>query len=441
MYSFNFDYIFNAVYNGFLAIRYAVLFWILQINPANYINDHKNDSYDGLIARGWIGDTTNKINPPLKDTVYLGSNSGGYSFWDYIKEHIFGIKINHTTSLSDSYSIGYGLNANDIGFATQKVNNDPWWSNLHFSIQNPILAFCADIVSVIAFFAMLAFIYSMFRWLFLTLTPIREKKEKLRQENLQKKYEDKEKRIIEFQEKRLNELEADRNLVFKSVDENINLFHEEVSYLPIKNNIQNNLIQDEKEEEDFPAGIKGLPIESNDFFNEEKKTETENNILYSYKPKNKIDDVQNKFINISTNNNLNVKENSNVKTDEISNLREERIYNLENPSDEQKYTQYNEKWNIIMNYMEGKEEALWRIGILEADNLLNDILSDKGYKGLTMADKLKNAYFNTIDLAWSAHKMRNRIAHDGSNFIFTDRMARNTLELYRSVFREFKILE
>ena len=69
MYSFNFDYIFNAVYNGFLAIRYAVLFWILQINPANYINDHKNDSYDGLIARGWIGDTTNKINPPLNINV------------------------------------------------------------------------------------------------------------------------------------------------------------------------------------------------------------------------------------------------------------------------------------------------------------------------------------------------------------------------------------
>ncbi len=91
--------------------------------------------------------------------------------------------------------------------------------------------------------------------------------------------------------------------------------------------------------------------------------------------------------------------------------------------------------------MEGKEEALWRMGILEADNLLDELLLDRGYQGITMADKLKQANFNTIDLAWSAHKMRNRIAHDGSKFVLTDRIARNTLELYRSVFNEFKIFE
>jgi hypothetical protein len=120
MYSFNFDYIFNVAYNLLLAIRYAVLFWILRISPADYIQDHKYDTYDGLIARGWIGTPVSPVSPvPVSDgVVYLGNSDS--SWWSRIFP-----------------------NAN---FSATQANNDPWFKGLHFSIQNPVLAFCADVL-------------------------------------------------------------------------------------------------------------------------------------------------------------------------------------------------------------------------------------------------------------------------------------------------------
>lgn len=77
---------------------------------------------------------------------------------------------------------------------------------------------------------------------------------------------------------------------------------------------------------------------------------------------------------------------------------------------------------------------------LEADNLLDAVLTDKGYLGSTLSDKLSQANFKNIDLAWSAHKIRNRIAHDGMNFVLTERIAKSTIESFRSVFKELKVI-
>ena len=78
---------------------------------------------------------------------------------------------------------------------------------------------------------------------------------------------------------------------------------------------------------------------------------------------------------------------------------------------------------------------------MEADNILNDLLVDRGYPGLTVAERLSAANFNTLDLAWAAHKIRNRIAHDGSRFVITERIAKNTFDLFKAVFTEFKVFE
>lgn len=98
------------------------------------------------------------------------------------------------------------------------------------------------------------------------------------------------------------------------------------------------------------------------------------------------------------------------------------------------------KFAVIQGYMSSGSEALWRIGILEADNLLLEVLRVKGYTGDSVSEMLKQASFKTIDLAWDAHKIRNRIAHDGSEFELTEREAKRAFVLYESVFREMKIV-
>jgi hypothetical protein len=98
------------------------------------------------------------------------------------------------------------------------------------------------------------------------------------------------------------------------------------------------------------------------------------------------------------------------------------------------------RFAIIKGYMSSESEALWRIGILEADTMLQEVLVEKGYRGDTVADMLKEASFKTIDLAWDAHKLRNRIAHEGSNFELTEREAMRIFALFEAVFRELKVI-
>lgn len=98
------------------------------------------------------------------------------------------------------------------------------------------------------------------------------------------------------------------------------------------------------------------------------------------------------------------------------------------------------KFAVIQGYMSSRSEALWRIGIMEADNVLLEVLAEKGYQGEGLGEKLKNASFKTVDLAWDAHKMRNRIAHEGSDFQLTEREAKRAFMLYESVLRDLKAI-
>lgn len=408
MYSINFDFFFNIIYNFLLAIRYGVLFWILRIDPKDYLADHKYDAWDGLRDRGWISDVvTNPVAttaPDLGPTpIYLGSPHNE-SWWGVLKSHIFGNGVNDKfISYTGDMKTYNAANPADVNFAVQQVNNDPWFHGLHFSIQNPILSFCADIISTFAFFVLLIFIYITLQWFYIVLASKRKEKEKARLAKIEAR-----KKILrerrEVEERRRYEEETEKRKSFL------------------------NNKKEEKEEsptewwgEDIPLG---LPIDEKDLNEEEKENLEENrNNLLNYSEKNKFEN-KNTFIKL-----------------EDKKIEEKEELEIKNSEAEEKIEEYKSRWDIVLNYASGEDEALWRVGILEADNILNDLLVDRGYEGLTVADRLSNASFNTIDLAWAAHKIRNRIAHDGSRFVITERIAKNTFDLFKAVFTEFKIFE
>lgn len=98
------------------------------------------------------------------------------------------------------------------------------------------------------------------------------------------------------------------------------------------------------------------------------------------------------------------------------------------------------RWNRIREQMASDQEREWRLAILEADIMLNELLDVQGYRGETMGDKLKSVDrgdFKTIDLAWEAHKVRNQVAHQGSMHDLNPREARRVIGLYEQVFKEF----
>ncbi len=98
------------------------------------------------------------------------------------------------------------------------------------------------------------------------------------------------------------------------------------------------------------------------------------------------------------------------------------------------------RWQEIQQHLHDENPNSWKIGIIEADIFLEEILNENGYVGVTIGEKLKGANassFTTIQDAWDAHKVRNEIAHTGGDFILTKRIAQDTLTRYERVFREF----
>lgn len=104
---------------------------------------------------------------------------------------------------------------------------------------------------------------------------------------------------------------------------------------------------------------------------------------------------------------------------------------------------HNERWEKVLEHVSSENPSDWRFAILEADVMLDELFTKMGYIGLTLGDKLKQANqgdVKSLDAAWEAHKTRNQIAHEGGDFILTQREARRVIELYAQVFRESRYI-
>lgn len=118
-------------------------------------------------------------------------------------------------------------------------------------------------------------------------------------------------------------------------------------------------------------------------------------------------------------------------------------YALIYPNLEVDHIDVNPKWQKILTHIESLNENDWKLAIIEADIMLDDILNKLSLPGDTMGDKMKaveKSDFNTIDLAWEAHKIRNQIAHEGSDFTLTQHEVRRVIGLYESIFKEFQVI-
>lgn len=102
------------------------------------------------------------------------------------------------------------------------------------------------------------------------------------------------------------------------------------------------------------------------------------------------------------------------------------------------------RWNRIREQIASENMQNWRLAILEADIMLNELLDLQGYKGETIGDKLKQVDrgdFHAIDAVWEAHRVRNRIAHEGVSLELSGREAQRVIGLYERAFKEFGLIQ
>ncbi len=103
----------------------------------------------------------------------------------------------------------------------------------------------------------------------------------------------------------------------------------------------------------------------------------------------------------------------------------------------------NKRWEHVLTLISSSQASDWRQAILESDIMLAELLNELGVPGTTIGDQLKaidRRSFNTLDLAWEAHLVRNNIAHEGSGFDLSEREAHRTIDMYRRVFDEFAFI-
>jgi hypothetical protein len=102
-----------------------------------------------------------------------------------------------------------------------------------------------------------------------------------------------------------------------------------------------------------------------------------------------------------------------------------------------------ERWQRVLSLAETDDPNSWRLAILEADVLLDEVLRQRGFQGESVGERLKaidQSELQTLEQAWEAHKVRNAIAHEGSQYQITKREAQRIIDLFRQVFEELEFL-
>jgi hypothetical protein len=97
----------------------------------------------------------------------------------------------------------------------------------------------------------------------------------------------------------------------------------------------------------------------------------------------------------------------------------------------------NERWGKTLDYLFSQHASDWKLAIIEADSMLEDLMDQLGFKGENLGDKLKMANqenFPQLTTAWEVHTIRNKIAHEGLAFELSQHEAKRVIALYEQIF-------
>jgi len=99
-------------------------------------------------------------------------------------------------------------------------------------------------------------------------------------------------------------------------------------------------------------------------------------------------------------------------------------------------------WKQIQKRMESEEQSQWKLAILEADHILDEILKMSGYLGIRMEEKLElitPAQLANVDDVKNAHVVRDRIAKDPT-YEITHEEAKEVISIYQQSFKELNLI-
>ncbi len=103
----------------------------------------------------------------------------------------------------------------------------------------------------------------------------------------------------------------------------------------------------------------------------------------------------------------------------------------------------NKRWKHVQELIASNNPNDWRMAVLEADSMLEDMTLAMKVPGDSLGERLKAiepSDFLTLQNAWEGHKIRNQIAHQGSGFVLDQKNAQVAIKNFEAVFREFEVI-
>ncbi len=97
-------------------------------------------------------------------------------------------------------------------------------------------------------------------------------------------------------------------------------------------------------------------------------------------------------------------------------------------------------WAKITARLETGLESEYKLAVIEADSMLDDILKRMGFGGETLGERLEKltaATLPNLEQIWEAHKIRNNIVHDPDYRLTLDE-ARRVLDIYEQALRDLQ---
>ncbi len=104
-------------------------------------------------------------------------------------------------------------------------------------------------------------------------------------------------------------------------------------------------------------------------------------------------------------------------------------------------TKYRQAWHAIRQNVDKKTMDNLQMAVINADKLLDTAMREYGVAGATTGERLKarRGLWSHEDAVWSAHKLRNQIAHE-SNVALTPQTCQRAMAGFETALKDLGAL-
>lgn len=102
----------------------------------------------------------------------------------------------------------------------------------------------------------------------------------------------------------------------------------------------------------------------------------------------------------------------------------------------------NQQWQSVLSKLENEGESSYKLAVIEADKIFDDLLKRMGYQGDDMGERLKQVSSDQlahISQVWQAHKIRNRLVHE-LDFQLKKHEAKQIIEIYQKALNDLEAI-